>query len=67
MTKGIARLGVAVAALGMWSGSVTTCSAQQDREQAKALFTLIINRVFNAGDLALADWLWPRMSRTMAP
>jgi predicted ester cyclase len=57
MRKRIAGLGIALVALGAASGAWTTASAQQDREQSKALFTLLIDKVFNAGDLALADWL----------
>jgi predicted ester cyclase len=57
MRKRIAGLGIALVALGAASGAWTTASAQQDAEQSKALFTLLIDRVFNAGDLALADWL----------
>ncbi|HET8625182.1 MAG TPA: ester cyclase, partial [Gemmatimonadales bacterium] len=40
-------LGVAVA----W----TSPAAAQDAEQNKALYTVVVNQVFNHGDLALAD------------
>ena len=60
MRKRIAGLGIAIAAMGVASGAWTTASAQQDPEQSKALFTLLIDRVFNAGDLALADGLVAR-------
>ena len=40
-------LGVAVA----W----TSPAAAQDAEQNKALYTVVVNQVFNQGDLALAD------------
>jgi predicted ester cyclase len=46
--------------MGAASGAWTTASAQQDPEQSKALFTLLTNKVFNAGDLALADGLVAR-------
>ena len=59
MRKRIAGLGIAIA-LGSASGVWTTASAQQDPEQSKALFTLLIDKVFNAGDLALADGLVAR-------
>lgn len=60
MRKRIAGLGIAIAAMGVASGVWTTASAQQDPEQSKALFTLLIDRVFDAGDLALADGLVAR-------
>jgi predicted ester cyclase len=58
MRKRIAGLGIAIAAMGAASGAWTT--AQQDPEQSKALFTLLIDKVFNAGDLVLADGLVAR-------
>jgi len=60
MRKRIAGLGIAIAAMGAASGAWNTASAQQDPEQSKALFTLLIDKVFNAGDLALADGLVAR-------
>jgi predicted ester cyclase len=60
MRKRIAGLGIAIAAMGAASGAWTTASAQQDPEQSKALFTLLIDQVFNAGDLVLADGLVAR-------
>jgi hypothetical protein len=60
MRKRIAGLGIAIAAMGAASGAWTTASAQQDSEQSKALFTLLIDKVFNAGDPALADGLVAR-------
>jgi predicted ester cyclase len=56
----MAGLGIAIAAMGAASGAWSTASAQQNPEQSKALFTLLIDRVFNAGDLALADGLVAR-------
>ena len=60
MRKRIAGLGIAIAAMGAASGAWTTASAQQDPEQSKALFTLLIDKVFNSADLALADGLVAR-------
>ena len=60
MRKRIAGLGIAIAAMGAASRAWNTASAQQDPEQSKALFTLLIDKVFNAGDLALADGLVAR-------
>ena len=60
MRKRIAGLGIAIAAMSAASGAWATVSAQQDPEQSKALFTLLIDKVFNAGDLALADGLVAR-------
>ena len=59
MRKRIAGLGIAIA-LGAAGGVWTTASAQQDQEQSKALFTLLIDKVFNAGEHALADGLVAR-------
>ena len=59
MRKRIAGLGIAIA-LGAAGGVWTTASAQQDLEQSKALFTLLIDKVFNAGEHALADGLVAR-------
>ena len=52
--------GSTIATLGTASGAWTTASAQQDPEQTNALFTLVIDKVFNARDLALADGLVAR-------
>ncbi len=60
MRERIAGLGIAIAAMGAASGAWTRASAQQGPEQSKALFTLLIDKVFNAGDLALADGLVAR-------
>lgn len=60
MRKRIAGLGIAIAALGAAGGVWTTASAQQDPEQGKALFTLLIDKVFNSGEPALADGLVAR-------
>jgi predicted ester cyclase len=56
----MAGLGIAIAAMGAASGAWSTASAQQNPEQSKALFTLLIEKVFNSGDLALADGLVAR-------
>lgn len=60
MRNRIAGLGIAIAAMGAASGAWTRASAQQDPEQSKALFSLLINRVLNSADLALADGLVAR-------
>jgi predicted ester cyclase len=60
MRKRIAGLGIAIAAMGAAGGVWTTAAAQQGPEQSKALFTLLIEKVFNSGDLALADGLVAR-------
>jgi hypothetical protein len=60
LRKRIAGLGIAIAAMGAAGGAWTTASAQQGPEQSKALFTLLIDGAFNAGDLALADGLVAR-------
>ena len=41
MRKGIAGLGLAVAALCAWSGPTTTASAQAEAEQSEARFTVV--------------------------
>ena len=51
MRTRIAAVGLAVAAL---AGAATSASAQ-DAEQNKALFTVVVNQVYNGGDLALVD------------
>jgi hypothetical protein len=60
MRKNIAGLGIAIASLGTASGTWTTASAQQDPEQSQVPFTSLIDKVFNARDLALADGLVAR-------
>jgi hypothetical protein len=60
MRKRIAGLGIAIAAMSAATGAWTTASAQQDPEQSNALFTLLIDKVLNFGDLALADGLVAR-------
>jgi predicted ester cyclase len=57
MNKGIAGVAFAVAALCAWTGSTTTVSAQTDAGQNKTLFTVVVNQIFNAGDIALVDGL----------
>jgi predicted SnoaL-like aldol condensation-catalyzing enzyme len=55
MRKGMAWVAVAVA-LGV-SSSVTSSAAAQDNDQNQnqAVFALVVNQVFNGGDLALVD------------
>jgi hypothetical protein len=60
MRRTLQGSGSTIATLGTASGAWTTASAQQDPEQSKALFTLLIDKVFNARDLALADGLVAR-------
>jgi hypothetical protein len=60
MRRTLQGSGSTIATLGTASGAWTTASAQQDPEQTKALFTLLIDKVFNARDLALADGLVAR-------
>jgi hypothetical protein len=60
MRRPLQGSGSTIATLGTASGAWTTASAQQDPEQTKALFTLLIDKVFNARDLALADGLVAR-------
>jgi predicted ester cyclase len=54
MRTRIAVVGLAVGAMAALSGATSVASAQ-DAEQNKALFTVVVNQVYNAGDLALAD------------
>ena len=54
MRTRIAAVGLAVGALVALGGAFSTVSAQ-DADQNKALFTVVVNQVYNAGDLALAD------------
>jgi predicted ester cyclase len=54
MRTRIAAVGLAVGALVALGGASSTASAQ-DADQNKALFTVVVNQVYNAGDLALAD------------
>ena len=51
MRTRIAAVGLAAMAL---AGAATSASAQ-DVEQNKTLFTVVVNQVYNAGDLALVD------------
>jgi len=60
MNQGIAGVAFAVAALCAWTGSTTTASAQTDAGQNKTLFTVVVNQIFNAGDLGLVDGLVAR-------
>jgi hypothetical protein len=60
MRRTLQGSGSTIATLGTASGAWTTASAQQDPEQTNALFTLFIDKVFNARDLALADGLVAR-------
>lgn len=54
MKTRMATIGLALAAMAAWSGATTTVAAQ-DAEQNRAMFTVIVNQVFNAGDLGLVD------------
>jgi predicted ester cyclase len=54
MKTRMATLGLALAAVAAWSGATTPVAAQ-DAEQNRAMFSLIVNQVFNGGDLALVD------------
>lgn len=54
MRTRIAVVGLAAGALLALSGATSTASAQ-DAEQNKALFTVVVNQLYNAGDLALAN------------
>jgi predicted ester cyclase len=54
MKTRIAAVGLAVGAVIALGGLTSTASAQ-DAEQNKALFTVVVNQVYNAGDLALID------------
>jgi predicted ester cyclase len=50
----MATFGLALAAVAAWSGATTPVAAQ-DAEQNRAMFTVIVNQVFNGGNLALVD------------
>ena len=50
----IAVVGLAAGVMLALGGATSTASAQ-DAEQNKALFSVVVNQVYNAGDLALAD------------
>jgi predicted ester cyclase len=54
MSTRIAAVGLALGAV-IALGGVTSKASAQDAEQNKALFTVVVNQVYNAGDLALAD------------
>ncbi len=54
MKTRMAAVSLALAAVVAWSGAATTAAAQ-DPEQNRAMFAVIVNQVFNAGDLALVD------------
>ena len=54
MKTRIAVVGLALGAVIALGARTSTASAQ-DAEQNKALFTVVVNQVYNAGDLALAD------------
>jgi predicted ester cyclase len=47
-------IGALVLVLGV-AAAWTSPAAAQDAEQNKALYTVVVNQVFNHGDLALAD------------
>jgi predicted ester cyclase len=51
MRTRIGALALMLGAAAAW----TSPAAAQDAEQNKALFTVVVNQVFNHGDLALAD------------
>jgi predicted ester cyclase len=48
------RIGALALVLGI-AAAWTSPAAAQDAEQNKALYTVVVNQVFNHGDLALAD------------
>lgn len=54
MRTRMAVVGLAAGVMLALSGAVSTAAAQ-NAEQNKALFAVIVNQVYNAGDLALAD------------
>src|SRR5512146_2087467 len=54
MKTRIAMVGLAAGVALALSGATSTASAQ-DAAQNKALFSVVVNQVYNAGDLALAD------------
>jgi predicted SnoaL-like aldol condensation-catalyzing enzyme len=54
MKTRITAVGLALGAVVALSGATSMASAQ-DADQNKALFTVVVNQVYNAGDLALAD------------
>lgn len=54
MRSRIALVGLAAGVVLALSGATSTASAQ-DAEQNKALFSVVVNQLYNAGDLALAD------------
>jgi predicted ester cyclase len=56
MKTRMATFGLALAAVAAWSGTTTTVAAQ-DAEQNRVMFTVIVDQVFNAGDLGLVDGL----------
>jgi predicted ester cyclase len=51
MRTRIGALALVLGAVAAW----TSPAAAQDAEQNKALYTVMVNQVFNHGDLALAD------------
>lgn len=54
MRTRMALVGLAAGAVLALGGATSTASAQ-DADQNKALFSVVVNQVYNAGDLALAD------------
>jgi predicted ester cyclase len=44
-----------IAAVGLALVALTGTASAQDAEQNKTLFTVVVNQVYNAGDLALVD------------
>jgi len=46
-----------IAAVGLALVALTGTASAQDAEQNKTLFTVVVNQVYNAGDLALVDGL----------
>jgi predicted ester cyclase len=54
MRTRMAVVGLAAGAVLALGGATSTASAQ-DADQNKALFSVVVNQVYNAGDLALAD------------
>jgi len=46
-----------IAAVGLALVALTGTASAQDADQNKTIFTVVVNQVFNGGDLALADGL----------
>ncbi|HEX5387865.1 MAG TPA: ester cyclase [Gemmatimonadales bacterium] len=53
MRKGLASVGLALAALAAWGGATT--AAAQSPDQNRAMFAVMVNQVMNDGNLGLVD------------